>query len=140
MLCRLAITAVVGHLAAGTAALAQTPITGAVTHVKDGDTICVGVNSVEVRLEGIDAPEKDEHCWRGASRWKCGPSATQTLRHITTNQTLTCQPKYCDAKGRTVALCLAGGVDVAESMVAAGWAVDWPYYSQGRYRKAQDAA
>jgi endonuclease YncB( thermonuclease family) len=140
MLRWLTITAVIGQLAAGTAALAQTPITGAVTHVKDGDTICVGVDSVEVRLEGIDAPEKNEHCWRGASRWKCGPSAIQELRSITANQTLTCEPKYCDDRGRTVALCVAGGVDVAGSMVAAGWAIDWPYYSQGRYRKAQEEA
>ena len=140
MLRWLAITALVGNLAAAASAAAQPPIVGTVTHIKDGDILCVGVHSLEVRLEGIDAPETDESCWRGASRWKCGPPATQTLRHITTNQTLTCQPKYCDAKGRTVALCLAGGVDVSENMVAAGWAVDWPYYSQGRYSKAQDAA
>ena len=53
MLCRLAVTAVIGHLTTGATALAQTPIVGAVTHVKDGDTLCVGVHSLEVRLAGI---------------------------------------------------------------------------------------
>jgi endonuclease YncB( thermonuclease family) len=125
-------------LLAATAAMAQHAIVGTVTRVKDGDTICIG--SVEVRLEGIDAPETGESCRRGARRWKCGEFATRALRDLTAKQTLTCQPKYCDAHGRTVALCRIAGTDVSESMVAAGWAVDWPYYSEGRYSEAEDAA
>jgi len=48
-----------------------------------------------------------------------------------------CEPKYCDPYGRTVAVCWLDGKDIGEGMVDAGWAIDWPYYSSGRYRVMQ---
>jgi endonuclease YncB( thermonuclease family) len=119
-------------------ALAFDAVVGTVTYVRDGDTLCVG--QIEIRLEGIDAPELNENCWRGGRSWKCGPDATKALRQKTEGQTLTCDPKYCDARGRTVALCRLNGEDVSEAMVATGWAIDWPHYSAGRYRLAQEGA
>jgi endonuclease YncB( thermonuclease family) len=88
-------------------AMAQVPIVGLVTNVKDGDTLCVG--QVEIRLEGIDAPESDENCQRGAARWKCGKTAAQALRDLVAGRILTCRPKYCDPRGRTVAPVRDGG-------------------------------
>jgi endonuclease YncB( thermonuclease family) len=123
---------------AATEAGGQTPITGTVTHVKDGDTICVG--NMEVRLEGVDAPEADHNRPRGHARWTCGKAATQALRGLAAGRSVTCQPKYCDAYGRTVALCRINGADLSETMVSAGWAVDWPYYSRGGYAAAQETA
>lgn len=120
-------------------ALAQAPIVGTVTHIEDGDTICLSM--IKIRIEGIDAPETKESCWRGRHRWKCGPPATEKLREMIHRQTVTCEPKYCDRYGRTVATCqLLNGDDIGAVMVAGGWAIDWPYYSGGRYKAAQDAA
>jgi endonuclease YncB( thermonuclease family) len=136
---RLALASVILALGVevGTVA-AQAPFSGIVTQVVDGDTLCVG--SIEVRLEGIDAPEKSEKCWRELRRWPCGPPATQALQSMAMGHAITCQAKYCDSRGRTVALCRLNGADLSEVMVSAGWAVDWPYFSDGAYLQAQQDA
>jgi endonuclease YncB( thermonuclease family) len=129
----------VGLIVTAIPVLAHDPIIGKVTHIEDGGTFCVG--TIKVRLEGIDAPETNEDCWRNGHRWKCGRMATQKLREVVEQQTVTCEPKYCDARDRTVAVCrLSSGDDIGAAMVSAGWAIDWPHYSGGRYRWLQDGA
>ena len=45
-----------------------------------------------------------------------------------------------DRYRRVVAICSVGGVDVAEWIVRAGLAFDWPRYSKGKYAGAQKEA
>ena len=94
-----------------------------------------------MRLEGMDAPEGRENCWRRLggrlNGWKCGSPATEEMRKMVEGKTVRCEPKYCDPYGRTVAVCWLDGKDIGEGMVDAGWAIDWPYYSSGRYRVMQ---
>ena len=120
------------------AAWAQAPIIGTVRHIEDGDTFCVG--SIKIRLDGIDAPEINDDCWRNKLRWKCGSDASSELSRQALGKTIICEPKYCDRYGRTVALCRVNGVDLSGAMVAAGWAIDWPHYSGGRYKVIEDGA
>lgn len=136
--CRYAMVGILGFVAASNAALAQTAIVDVVTHIEDGDTLCVG--SMKVRLEGIDTPEIQDDCRRRHGRWKCGPQASAALHDMVANRTVTCVPMYCDPRGRTVAVCRLDGADIGEAMVRAGWAVDWPYYSDGRYAAALEDA
>ena len=41
--------------------------------------------------------------------------------------------------GRRVAWCFLDGQDVAEALIKAGLARDWPRFSEGRKAKARDA-
>lgn len=96
----------------------------------DGDTLALG--STRIRLWGIDAPEADRAFGRQATRLMA--------------QTLALGPVRCiDTGGRShdriVARCEdAAGVDLAERMVAARLAVDWPKFSGGRYAPAEARA
>jgi endonuclease YncB( thermonuclease family) len=96
----------------------------------DGDTLALG--STRIRLWGIDAPEADT---------TVGRQATHLMA-----QALALGPVRCEDTGgrsheRIVARCLdAAGQDLAERMVGAGLAVDWPKFSQGRYAPAEARA
>lgn len=94
--------------------------------VVDGDTIYLPDR--RVRLWGIDAPELSAPCGRAAKVW--------LQRHLL-GKKLRCLKKYTDRYGRSVELCKVGGEDVALSLVAAGWARDWPRYSDGYYGAAE---
>jgi len=46
---------------------------------KDGNSVLIG--SLELRLFGIDAPERDQECKRADGKpWSCGFEATRALR------------------------------------------------------------
>lgn len=106
------------------------PITGSVTRVVDGDTFWIG--PVKIRLWGVDAPEA-----ASAS----GPAATRYLTEVVADHPLTCRQAGPASHDRLVARCVdPWNRDIAEIMVGAGWALDWPEFSRGRYRPAQDRA
>jgi endonuclease YncB( thermonuclease family) len=106
------------------------PVVGPVTRIVDGDTFWIGGD--KIRLWGIDAPELST---------ANGPAATRYLAQVVGSFPLTCRQAGAPSYDRLVARCLdPWGRDVAEIMVGAGWAVDWPKFSRGRYRAAQDRA
>lgn len=104
--------------------------------VVDGDSLYVG--TVEIRLYGIDAVELYQTCERDDRTWNCGMAATQALRDATAGREVTCRPRERDRFGRTVALCRAGGVDLAAAMVRGGFAVAYGAYEADE-REARDA-
>ena len=53
---------------------------------------------------------------------------------------MSCAPVSLDQYGRTVATCRVDGVDLGEWLVRQGLALDWPRYSNGRYRGAENDA
>lgn len=106
------------------------PVVGPVARVVDGDTFWIGER--RIRLWGIDAPEAST---------PNGSAATRYLAAVVSQHPLTCRQAGPPSHGRLVARCLdPWGRDVAEIMVGAGLALDWPEFSRGHYRAAQDRA
>jgi endonuclease YncB( thermonuclease family) len=109
--------------------------------VIDGDTI--EIHGERIRLHGIDAPESGQQC-RDAdgAPWPCGQQASIALDDFLAAG----RPTHCtmvdrDQWGRIVAICIRNdGADVNDWLVRQGWALDWPRYSDGAYRQAQDEA
>lgn len=107
--------------------------------VIDGDGFELATGE-KIRLWGIDAPELRQECSKGGVRYACGKIARDNLDLLLAGQSVQCEEKDRDRYGRTVALCTAGGEDVAGWMVSHGWALDWPKYSGGRYSVQQAEA
>ena len=90
--------------------------------VVDGDTLRLG--GVTVRLAGLDAPERGQECQRAdGARFDCGEAAARQLATLVDRRAVTCDTQGRDRYGRAIATCRAEGVDLAEAMVASGWAV-----------------
>ena len=97
-------------------------------YVVDGDTLREGM--VSIRLWGIDAPEMDTQAGRDARRY---------LIELTRGDEITCEQKGTDGYGRRVAICMDSlGSDLACSLLEAGHAEEWFYFSNGYYRECRN--
>ena len=134
----LAALALAAMISLPAAAWAAPPLQGTVTRVIDGDSLVFqgapASKPLEVRLQGIDAPEG---CQDG------GPEARAALQAYVDGKPVTLVTQGKDRYGRTLALLKAGDVDVNLRMVAEGQAwstrVKWnrgPYVSQERMAQA----
>lgn len=107
--------------------------------VIDGDTI--DIHGTRLRLFGIDAPEHDQLCRdRSGGSYRCGQFAANALAEFIGGQTVACVDVDRDRYGRSVAVCTAGKVDLADWLVRGGLAVDWARYSKGGYTSAEAEA
>jgi endonuclease YncB( thermonuclease family) len=87
----------------------------------DGDSFSLGRE--RYRLQGIDAPELHQDCKDAAGRtWPCGVRARSELRRIIGTHPVQCRTVSTDRYGRNIAVCHAGGRDLAEEMVRSGFA------------------
>ena len=128
--------AVAAALLAGGQSAAVT-LAGRVT-VIDGDTL--EMRGERIRLFGIDAPERGQTCQTREGRaWRCGTEAARELDLLARGRTVTCEARDTDRYGRTVAVCIAGGVDLGSALVASGHAVAFRSYSK-IYVQAEEAA
>jgi micrococcal nuclease len=123
-----------GHAAAASALCARGPHVGAVTHVRDGDTI--GVAGLPIRLQGLAAPELSE---------PGGPEAARAMWMLLHGQEARCELTGEHSHDRCVGVCSVSGSDIAAELVRAGVARDCPRFSGGRYadeemEAAQDGA
>ncbi|MFN3890230.1 MAG: thermonuclease family protein [Beijerinckiaceae bacterium] len=109
--------------------------------VVDGDTIRIAGESI--RFNGIDAPESRQTCTdeRGTA-WRCGADAANRLdAYLASSRPTRCVPLSRDQYNRVIADCYrADGQNVAGWLVRNGLALDWPRFSNGRYRAEQDSA
>jgi len=105
----------------------------------DGDTL--EIHGTRIRLWGIDAPESSQFC-RGQDslQYRCGAKAANDLAAFINGRLVKCVPVSLDRYGRTVAICTAGGIDLADWLIRNGLALDWPQYSKGKYSEAQREA
>ena len=96
-------------------------------YVVDGDTIVI--QKTQVRLFGVDAPEMN-HPFGKKAKW--------ALVALCKGQTIRAEVTAKDDHGRTVAKCyLPDGRDLSAEMVKQGLAIDWPKFSDGKYRSLE---
>ena len=95
--------------------------------VIDGDTI--EISNVNIRLSGIDTPEIEQTCRTNGLTWHCGVEATKVMRHLTKDKIVTCIGNSKDQYGRLIANCFVGDLNLNATMVEAGMALAYRYYS-----------
>ncbi|MEQ9434677.1 thermonuclease family protein [Hyphomonas sp.] len=118
---------------AGRAVLAgdQSDRIAGVASVIDGDTI--EIHGQRIRLSGFDSPERGKTC-AGTNVYQ---KAALFLSDQIGSRTVTCTSTGKDSYERAVATCSVNGADLGDLMVGAGWARDWPKYSQGAYADSE---
>jgi len=101
-----------------------------IAKVIDGDTI--ELNGVRHRLFGIDAPDQNGSAGEYYAQSAVALQTAAQYEWI-------CEDTGTRSRDRIVSVCrfALDGVDVSEWMVLAGYAVDWPSFSGGRYAQAQ---
>ncbi|SPH22110.1 hypothetical protein ASD8599_02855 [Ascidiaceihabitans donghaensis] len=96
--------------------------------VIDGDTFDVG--DTRVRLHGVDAPEKDQHCvTEQGTSWQCGAWVNDQVRQRIQGQIATCTQVTVDRYNRVVASCDVAGEDIGRALVSDGLAFAYAKYS-----------
>jgi len=102
-------------------------IIGKVRYVVDGDSLYFHGHEVQIRLWGVDAPEKNEAGFN---------SAKNALNAFANGQVLTCQIMDTDRYGRVVARCfLKDGQEINRLMIESGAAVEYRRFSNGYYSR-----
>jgi hypothetical protein len=92
--------------------------------VIDGDTIIV--EKTKIRLAGIDAPELDQPYGK-KSKW--------AMHALCKDQIITVDLTGETSHDRLVGVCyLPDGRDLAAELVRQGLALDWAFFSDGKYR------
>ena len=116
--------------------LAWADITGQ-PRVTDGDTL--SIDGQRIRLHGIDAPERQQPCYRDGKLWRCGKAAASALAGKIDRRPVTCEERDRDRYGRIVAVCYVGDEDLNAWMVLQGLAVAYRRYSLDYVDQETDA-
>lgn len=99
-----------------------------VSRVVDGDSLYLFGQQRQIRLWGVDAPERNKPGY-----W----SARRVLNNLTNNQRLSCFPKELDRYGRIVSRCFLSedqsGVELNRQLLERGVAKEYCYFSRGFY-------
>lgn len=82
-----------------------------------GDTLRLG--GQVVRLLGVEAPDRGDHC---SGVRDCGGAATSALAGLVRGRRVECALAGHDTLGRPYAECEANGTDLSRAIVASGWA------------------
>ena len=97
--------------------------------ITDGDTIKILNN--KIRLHGIDAPEKDQKCYKNKKKYNCGTVATQALIKKINKDAVKClTQKNKDRYNRFIGICFVGQEDLNKWMVRNGYAIAYKRYSK----------
>lgn len=113
-------------------------VAAAAVAVVDGDGLVLA--GEQIRLWGIDAPERRQRCERGGRPYACGAEAKAALAALVRRGPVACVPVDRDRYGRTVARCAVDGVDLGGELVRRGWALAYERYDRGYYRVQQQEA
>lgn len=112
-------------LAAATAAGAAAPAAAEVNRgratVVDGDTLRIAGR--QVRLRGLDAPERNQLCLRrDGTTWPCGREAIARLEELIDGRPVSCADDGSERRRLPAAACGVRGTDINRWMVRHGWA------------------
>jgi endonuclease YncB( thermonuclease family) len=86
--------------------------------VAGADSVRVG--GTTVRLAGIEAPEAEQRCGRGARTWRCGSAAEIALSRLVGGYRVSCTLSGSDEAGRALGRCTAAEKDVGAELVRQG--------------------
>ncbi len=104
-------------------------INGRVRYVVDGDSLYLNGHKPQIRLWGVDAPEKAEAGFQ---------AATDHLTQIAKGRFLKCRKIDTDKYGRTVARCfLRTNREINRMMIESGTASEYLRFSNGFYRRSK---
>lgn len=107
-------------------------------YVTDGDT--VKISGKRIRLEGIDAPERNQRCKDASGKsYECGIVSTAALRNKIGHSSITCEGRKRDRYGRFLGVCYLNELDLNGWMVQNGYALAYRHYSR-RYVSAEQEA
>lgn len=99
-----------------------------VATIVDADTIRIGPR--RIRFDGVLAPREEARC----GDINLERASTDALRNVVGLGEVRCRiSDIPDSRGRDIAQCRAGDVDIQERMVELGMARDWPQHSNGAY-------
>lgn len=120
-------------------AVAPAPTAFSDVHVVDGDSLRAGDRNI--RLIGIDAPERSQTCRDARNReWACGAAAAARLSALVARGKVACAPQGNDRYGRTLAICAAGDVtDLGRTLVREGYAVSYTFDAGGYAAEENEA-
>ena len=110
----------------------------------DGDTI--KINGKKIRFGGIDAPESyyrniKQTCTQDNKKVFCGQISKDKLIEKIGNNSVSCKiEKNKDKYKRSVGECFIKEESLSVFMVRNGYALDWPYYSKGKFANDQEYA
>ncbi len=108
----------------------KTPVklTGRVSYVVDGDSLYIHGHKPQIRLWGVDAPEKSESGFQ---------AATDYLFLIAQGQHITCLIITTDRYGRIVARCfLPDGREINRLMIESGKTREYHRFTKGFYKQS----
>ena len=98
-------------------------------YVTDGDTI--RISGERIRLEGIDAPERNQRCRDASGKsYGCGLVSTAALRNKIERSSIKCEGTKRDRYGRFLGICYLNGLDLNGWMVRNGHALAYRRYSR----------
>lgn len=107
-------------------------------YVTDGDT--VKISGERIRLEGIDAPERNQRCKDASGKsYDCGIVSTAALRTKIGRNSIKCEGTKRDRYGRFLGICHLNEIDLNDWMVRNGYALAYRHYSR-RYVSAEQEA
>ncbi|MDP2733089.1 MAG: thermonuclease family protein [Hoeflea sp.] len=106
--------------------------------VVDGDSLVIGER--RLRLKGIDAPELKQRCRRDAFEYGCGTESASHLRGLIGSRRVDCTTEGIDRYGRDLVRCIAGGIDLNETMVRSGHAIAFGDYQRAETLARKEAA
>jgi endonuclease YncB( thermonuclease family) len=111
--------------------------------IKDGDTL--SLDGTDFRLDGVDAPEKDQMCLDEKREiWACGIEARDRLAALIGNRVVRCEdigPDRAYPK-RRIGICTVEGetVSLNQWLVREGWALDFEPYAKDRFKGDENDA
>ena len=109
---------------------ASDTIQSRVRHVVDGDSLYLENHEPQIRLWGVDAPERNES---GYDR------ARNTLTGLALDQSVRCDIVDTDKYQRSVARCfLADGQEINRMMIESGAAKEYLRFTQGYYSSPRE--
>ena len=107
-------------------------------YVTDGDT--VRISGERIRLQGIDAPERNQRCKNAHGKgYDCGLVSAAALKNKIGRNSITCEGKKRDRYGRFLGTCYLNELDLNGWMVRNGHALAYRRYSR-RYISAEREA
>jgi len=109
--------------------LSAQPALSADVRVVDGDTLIVSGN--RYRLHGIDTPEHGQKCKKAnGGSWRYVSAATKALQAIVAGKSVKCDNRGIDDYGRIIAVCIADGININETLIRDGFAWAFTKFSR----------